>query len=136
MYENKIAIVIHEGLADWQKINVTAFLASSIAIAFPETHGAPLVSASGTSYLPFLKHPILVYTAESDEKLKRAFSRAQERGLHIGVYTRELFATKNEEGNLKEIARQEDADLNLAGIVIYGENKKVDKAVDKLRFHS
>ena len=135
MYENKIAVVILKDLDDWQKLNVTAFLASSIAISFADTHGAPLVSSTGTAYLPFLKHPILVYAAESGEQMKRAFSRAAERALHIGIYTRELFATKNEEGNIAEIAKHADADLDLVGIVIYGENKKVDKAVDKLKFH-
>jgi hypothetical protein len=136
MYDSKIAIVILNTLENWQKLNVTAFLASSIAIALPETHGAPLVSASGTSYLPFIKHPVLVYGADSEEQIKRAFTRARERELKIGVYTRELFATKNEEGNLAEIAKTGDAELNLVGTIIYGENKKVDKAVDKLKFHS
>src|SRR6478735_7473530 len=105
MYENKIAIIILNNLEDWQKLNVTAFLASSIAIALPETHGAPLVSASGTSYLPFIKHPILVYGADTKENIQRAFSRAKERELKIGIYTRALFATKNEDGNLSEIAK-------------------------------
>jgi hypothetical protein len=136
MYENKIAVVVLKNLDDWQKLNVTAFLASSVAISFPDTHGEPLISASGTAYLPFLKHPILVYAADSEEQIKRAFSRATERELHVGIYTRELFATKNEEDNITEIAKHTDADLDLVGIVIYGENKKVDKAVDKLKFHS
>jgi len=135
MYENKIAVVILKGLADWQKLNVTAFLASSVAIAFPETHGAALVSATGTAYMPFLKHPVLVYAAESEEQIKRAFNRAVERQLHLGIYTRDLFATKDEDGNLAGIAKYADAELDLVGIVIYGENKKVDKAVDKLKFH-
>ena len=136
MYENKIAVVISNGLAQWQKLNVTAFLASSVAIAFPETHGAPLVSASGTQYLPFLKHPVLIYGAETDEQIKRAFNRAKERKLHIGIYTKGLFATKNEEGNLTEVARHTDFELDLVGIIIFGENKSVDKAIDKLKFHS
>ena len=136
MYDNKIAVVILTTLEDWQKLNVTSFLASSVAIAFPETHGAPLVSASGTRYLPFIKHPILVYAAESEEQLRRAFHRAAERGLEIGIYTKELFGTRNEEGNIREIAKHADSELNLAGIILYGENKKVDKAVDKLKFHS
>lgn len=136
MYENKIAVVILSSLAQWQKLNVTAFLASSVAIAFPETHGAPLVSASGTQYLPFLKHPVLIYAAETDEQIKRAFNRATERELHVGVYTNGLFASKNEEGNLTEVAKHTDLELDLVGIIIYGENKKVDKAIDKLKFHS
>jgi len=123
MYDKKIAVVILNNLEDWQKLNVTSFLASSVAIAFPETHGAPLVSASETSYLPFVKHPILVYAAQSDEQLQRAFNRASERELHVGIYTKELFATKNEEGN-NEIAQHADSALNLAGTIIYVENKK------------
>jgi hypothetical protein len=136
MYENKIAVVILSGLVEWQQLNVTAFLASSVAIAFPETHGAPLVSASGTQYLPFLKHPVLIYAAETDEQIKRAFNRAAERDLHIGVYTKGLFVTRNEGENLIEVAKHADSELDLAGIIIYGENKKVDKATDKLKFHS
>jgi hypothetical protein len=42
----------------------------------------------------------------------------------------------NEEGNIGEISKHVDEKLNLAGIIIYGENKKVDKAIDKLKFHS
>jgi hypothetical protein len=136
MYDKKIAVIILNTLEDWQKLNVTSFLASSVAIAFPETHGAALVSASETPYLPFIKHPLLVYATETEEQLNRAFNRALERDLHIGIYTKELFATKNEEENVSEIAKHADGELNLVGIIIYGEKKKVDKTVDKLRFHA
>ncbi|MCF0075554.1 DUF2000 domain-containing protein [Dyadobacter sp. CY261] len=135
MYEHKMAVVILSDLLDWQKLNVTAFLASSVAIALPQTHGAPLVSASGTAYLPFLKHPILIYEAETGEQLRRAFNRASDRGLSIGIYTRELFTTKNENENVVEIAKFSDTALNLVGIILYGASKEVDKATDKLRFH-
>jgi hypothetical protein len=136
MYENKIAIVIKDDLLSWQKINVTAFLASAVAIRFPETHGKSLISASGSEYLPFLKHPVLVYKAETSEQLKRTFNRARDRELHIGIYTSALFATKNEEENLAQIASETDDSLDLVGIIIYGANKKVDKALDGLKFHS
>jgi hypothetical protein len=53
MHENKIAIVLHDDLKSWQKLNVTAFLASAIAIEFPELRGRHLVTASGNTYLPF-----------------------------------------------------------------------------------
>jgi hypothetical protein len=135
MYENKIVIVIRVDLAEWQKLNVAAFLASSVAIKFPETHGRPFVNASGSLYLPFIKNPILIYKAENEQQIKRAFQRAKERELNIGIYTKPLFATKNEEGNLIEIASATDQDQELVGIVIYGENKKVDKAIKDLSFH-
>lgn len=135
-YDHKIAIIIKQQLQDWQKLNVTAFLASSVAIQFPETHGYKFTNASGSTYLPFIKHPILIYKAENEEELKRAFSRAKERGLAIGIYTEPLFATKNEDENHREMEKWGDDDQTLVGIIIYGENNKVNKALDKLKFHS
>ncbi len=135
-YENKIAIVIKNDLENWQKLNVASFLASSVAIKFPDTHGKSFINASNAEYLPFIKHPILIFKAENDAEMKRAFNRAKERELNIGIYTAPLFATKNEEENLIEIAKCNDEDQNLVGIVIYGDTKKVNKALDGLKFHS
>ena len=136
MYDKKISIVIKNDLPVWQKLNVAAFLASSVAIRFEETHGKAFVNASGAQYLPFIKHPILVYKADDDTQLRRAFKRAKERELHIGIYTSPLFDTKNEEENLVEVSKYTDDEQELAGIIIYGKNKKVDKALDGLKFHS
>lgn len=70
-FDTKIAIVICEDLATWQKLNVAAFLASSVAIGQPETHGDDFVTASGTAFLPFMKQPILIYSNCSGQaKLK------------------------------------------------------------------
>ena len=134
-YDHKIAIVLSDDLLVWQKLNVTAFLASSVAIQFPETHGQPFVTASNSTFLPFLKHPILVYRAEGPYEVRKAFERAQERGLYLGIYTRSLFATKNEAENVAEIARLTDQEHELVGIILYGENKQVDKALKGLKFH-
>jgi len=133
--DTKIAIIIQDDLADWQKLNVAAFLASSIAIQFPETHGKPFVNASSASYLPFINQPILIYKANDEQQIKRAFNRAKDRELNIGVYTRPLFDTKNEEGNHIEIGKYTDEQQDLVGIVIYGENRKVSKALDRLKYH-
>lgn len=135
MYDHKIALVLSGDLPDWQKLNVTAFLASSIAIRFPETHGQPFITASGSSFLPFLKHPILVYRADGPAEVSKAFERARQRGVHLGIYPRPLFATKNEEENLVEVARLSDQEQDLVGLVMYGENKQVDKALKGLKFH-
>lgn len=135
MYDHKIALVLCADLLDWQKLNVTAFLASAVAIQFPETHGQPFVSASGSRFLPFLKHPILVYRADDAAGVRKAFERGRERGVHVGIYPRALFATKNEEENLAEIARHADSELDLVGLVLYGPAKEVDKALKGLKFH-
>lgn len=135
MYDTKIALVLKNDLADWQKLNVAAFLASAVAIQFPETHGQALVSASGTKYLPFVRQPMLVYKAESEAELQRAHRRATERGLAVGIYTEPLFATKGEAENLAVIARYPDDEQPLVGLVLYGDAKQVSKALDGLKFH-
>lgn len=135
MYDKKIVLVIRDDLQIWQKLNVAAFLASSVAIKFPDTHGKDFVNKSSSIYLPFIKHPILIYKAVNDAEIKRAFKRAKERDLHVGIYTEPLFATKNEAENHAEMGKYTDDEQVLVGIVIYGEIKKVNKAVDSLEFH-
>ena len=135
-YENKIALVIKNDLEGWQKLNVAAFLASSVAVKFPETHGKPFINASQSEYLPFIKNPILIYKADTTTEINRAFNRAKERKLSIGIYTANLLLTKDEAGNLEEIAKYTDEEHNLVGMVMYGENKKVNKALDGLKFYS
>lgn len=134
-FENKIAIVIKDDLRNWQKLNVASFLASSIAIQFPETHGKSFVNASNSEFLPFIKQPMLIYKAVDQSQLDRAFRRAKERELNIGVFTTPLFSTKNEEENHFELGKTTDDSQDLAGIVLYGENKKVNKALNGLKFH-
>jgi hypothetical protein len=136
MYDTKIALVLKNDLADWQKLNVTAFLASAVAIQFPETHGQAFIGASGTQFLPFLRQPMLVYKADREDELRRAYRRATERGLAIGIYTEPLFATKGEAENLAVIARYADDEQPLVGLVLYGDAKQVSKALDGLKFHA
>jgi hypothetical protein len=131
----KIAVVILADLKDWQKLNVVAFLASSIAIEFPETRGEAFVTASKSRYFPFLKHPILIYKADDEVNLRRSFVRAKDRGLGIGIYTRALFETKCEEENHAAISKFTDDQQELVGIVVHGDGKAVSKALDGLKFH-
>ena len=60
-FENKIAIVLAERLLLWQELNVTAFLASTIASHFPETVGKEFVDASGANYLGMFRRPVMIF---------------------------------------------------------------------------
>lgn len=135
MYDKKVAIVILDDLLPWQKLNVVSFLAGSIAIEFPEIHGEDFVTADNVRFLPFIKNPTLIYKADSKEKLMRAFLRSKDRELAIGIYTKPLFDTRSGEENVIEISKHTSDDLALVGIIVYGENRKVDKALDGLKFH-
>jgi hypothetical protein len=59
-FDTKIGIAVRADLATWQRLSVTAFLASAVA-GVPGTLGEPYVDGSGNTYLPMLREPVLVY---------------------------------------------------------------------------
>jgi hypothetical protein len=72
MFDTKVAIIVLDDLAVWQKLNVTAFLATGIAGAAPEAMGEPYEDAAGRLHAPLLGQPILVFAAAA-EGLARAW---------------------------------------------------------------
>jgi len=133
-FDTKIAVVLRDDLAGWQRTNVTAFLVSGIAGTVPGVVGEPYRDASGNEYLPMFVQPVLVYEADA-AALRRAFERAQSRGVTPAVYTHQLFATSHDEANRAAVAAVAAQDLDLVGIAFRAERKVVDKIVDRLRFH-
>jgi hypothetical protein len=60
-FDTKVAIIVLDDLAVWQKLNVTAFLATGIAGAAPEAMGEPYQDAIGRVHARLLGQPIMVY---------------------------------------------------------------------------
>jgi hypothetical protein len=135
LFETKIAVVLRNDLAIWQKTNVTAFLVSGIAGTVPDVVGEPYRDASGNEYLPMFVQPVLVYEADASA-LRRAYERAMDRGVVPAIYTAELFTTNHDEANRAAVARVDAQDLDLVGMAFRAERKTVDKVVDRLRFHA
>jgi hypothetical protein len=133
-FDTKLAVVLRDDLAVWQKTNVTAFLVSGIAGTVPGIIGQPYRDASGNEYLPMFVQPVLVYEADA-AALRRAYDRALSRGVTPAIYTSELFATNHDEANRAAVAAFTAPDLDLVGIAFQAERKTVDKIVDRLRFH-
>lgn len=133
-FDTKIAIVLRDDLAGWQKTNVTAFLVSGIAATVPGVVGEPYRDASENEYLPMFVQPVLVYEADTDG-LRRAYERAMSRGVTPAIYTNELFTTNHDEANRAAVAGVPAEELDLVGIAFRAERKTVDKVVDRLRFH-
>jgi hypothetical protein len=133
-FDTKLAVVLRDDLAVWQKTNVTAFLVSGIAATVPGVVGEPYRDGSGNEYLPMLVQPVLVYEADA-AGLRRAYERAMARDVPMAVYTRELFETNHDEANRAAVAGVAADELDLVGIAFRAERKVVDKIVDRLRFH-
>jgi hypothetical protein len=133
-FDTKIAVVLREDLAVWQKANVTAFLVSGIAGTAPETIGEPYVDGSGNRYLPMFRQPVLVYAADA-AGLRRAYERAQSREVELAIYTHELFATGHDAANRAAVAAVPESELDLVGLAVRADRKLVDRIVDKLHAH-
>jgi hypothetical protein len=132
--ETKIAVVVRDDLESWQKLNVTAFVASGMGTSAPELIGRPYEDATGLKYHPMFGIPVLVFAAGARD-LRRAFDRARTRGLVMAVYTDDLFGTGNDVDNRAAVAAVATEDLDLAGFAVAGDRRTVDKALDKLRLH-
>ena len=134
-FDTKIAIILDQQLAVWQKANVTAFLMSGIAATDPALVGEPYVDGSGNRYLPMCRQPIMVYAADR-AGLRRGYERAMAREIErLAVFTHDLFATPHDQANRAAVASVPAAELDLAGIALHADRKTVDKVLDKLSVH-
>jgi len=133
-FDTKIVVLLREGLAPWQELNVTAFLVSGIATSAPGLVGEPYRDADGVEYLPMLRQPVVVMTGDG-ELLNAARGRAESRGVPTAVYTRELFSTGHDEANREAVAAVSTADLDLVGIAVRGPRNAVDRVAKGARLH-
>ncbi|MEH3139334.1 MAG: DUF2000 domain-containing protein [Mycobacterium kyogaense] len=133
-HATKIAVVLLDTLPTWQKLNVTAFLASGIAATAGESIGLTYRDADGTSYSPMFGQPVMVFAAAQAE-VDRAFDRAIARGVTPAIFSRALFATGDDESNRAQVSARSRDQLDLVGIAVRADRKVVDKIVDKLSLH-
>jgi hypothetical protein len=132
-FDTKIAVVIREDLAVWQKLNVTAFTIGGIA-GTQAVIGEPYVDGSGQIYLPMVKQPILVFSADRIS-IRTIYERALMRDVKFSIYTEELFFTGHDEANRKAVKMVQSEALNLVGLGLYGQKKAMDKVLKGLSLH-
>jgi len=133
-FDTKIGIAVRDDLLAWQRLNVTAFLASAVGGGVPETIGQPYEDGSGNRYLAMFRQPVLVYAASGLE-LTEAHAKGLSRGLDLAVYTEELFKTDNDEDNRASVRAVAADELQLAGLAVYGPRNAVDKVLKGLVMH-
>lgn len=134
-FDTKVAVVLRDDLLPWQELNVTAFLVSGIATSEDGLVGEPYEDADGQRYLPMLRQPVLVFSADADA-IARAHAKAVERQLPLAIYTRELFSTGHDEANRAAVRAVATADLDLVGIAVRGPRNAVDRLLKGARMHA
>lgn len=134
MFDTKIAVVLREDLAVWQKLNVTAFLTSGIVGNRPELIGAPYQDADGNAYNPLLIQPLIVLSADA-ATLKAIYDRAMARNARLSLYIEDMFATGHDEANRQTVRARTPQTMNVVGLALRDDKKVVDKITKGAKMH-
>jgi hypothetical protein len=134
-FDTKVAVIVRDDLAVWQRLNVTAFLISGVtAQAGPDAVGEDYVDADGRHYLPLLVQPVLVFEASAG-KLRTVRERAERRETPVALYTQEMFATGRDEDNRAAVRAAPTAELDLVGLALRAPHRDADAIVRGLKRH-
>lgn len=133
-HDTKVGIIVRDNLLPWQELNITAFLATGIAAAAPESIGEQYEDGAGRQFLSLIKQPVFIYAASSDH-LIRTRDRAISRGVTPAIYAEGMFKTDNDVDNRAVVKALRDEDYNLVGIAIRADRKTFDKIVHGLKLH-
>lgn len=135
MFDTKIAIVVREDLAIWQKLNVTAFLTSGVLGANGDLLGDAYQDADGNSYAPLIVQPMIVLSSDA-EGLKRIHDRGLRRGARLSIYIEDMFRTGHDTANRAAVKQYASSDLNIVGVALRDEKKVVDKITKGAKMHT
>ena len=135
MFDTKIAIIVRDDLAQWQKLNVTAFLMSGITAANADLIGEQYVDKDGKRHLPMSRQPVIVLSA-TPNVLRNVRNRANERGIPTVAYIEEMFATGHDEANRAVFSEHTSSEDNTVGIALRADKKIVDKITKGAKMHS
>jgi hypothetical protein len=134
-FDTKVAVVVRDDLAAWQRLNVCAFLMSGVVAGAQErVVGPDYEDASGRTYLPMLVQPVLVYEAGAG-KLRTVYERAVTRELRFALYTADLFTSGRDEDNRAAVRAVPSEALDLVGIALRAPHKAVDGVVRGIPRH-
>ena len=134
MFDTKIAFIVRNDLATWQRLNVVAFLATGIASSAPEIIGQPYIDALDRQYGCISGQPMLVFEACRDE-LQKVHRKGLERELCVIPYIHAMFSTGHDEANREVFKAENVDDMDFVGIAIQGPKKVVDKVLKGLTLH-
>ncbi|QFY60563.1 DUF2000 family protein [Rhizobium grahamii] len=134
MFDTKIAIVLRNNLASWQKLNVTAFLMSGVAGQTPEIIGEPYKDRAGNTYNALSIQPIIVLSAD-EATISTIHRRALERDVTSSLFIEEMFSTGHDAANRAVFANYGPEDAKVVGIAMRADKKIVDKITKGATMH-
>lgn len=134
MFDTKIAVILPDDLAVWQKLNVTAFLMSGIVAQTKEIIGEPYRDGAGNVYNPLSIQPVVVM-ATDQEALRKIHQRSLERDVTTSLYIEEMFATGHDVANRQVFSEFSPDNAKVVGMALRADKKIVDKITKGAKLH-
>lgn len=134
MFDTKIAVILRDDLAVWQKLNVTAFLMSGIVAQTKEIIGEPYRDGAGNVYNPLSIQPVVVM-ATDQEALRKIHQRSLERDVTTSLYIEEMFATGHDVANRQVFSEFSPDNAKVVGMALRADKKIVDKITKGAKMH-
>ena len=135
MFETKIAFVVREDLAVWQKLNVTAFLSTGVVGSDTSLLGERYEDASGNRYNRLARQPMIVLSADA-ATIRKIYRRALERNASLALYIEEMFGTGHDTANRAAVKQYEPDEMKVVGLALRDDRKVVDKITKGAKLHS
>ena len=134
-FDTKVAVVVRDDLAAWQRLNVCAFLISGVVAAAGEAAiGEDYEDGDGNRYLPLLVQPVVILEAGA-AKLKTVRDRAERRAVPIALYTADMFITGDDSANRATVRSVSTPDLDIVGIALRAPHRDADAVLRGLSRH-
>jgi len=126
VFDTKIAFVVRDDLAVWQKLNVTAFLMSGIVGREPGLIGEAYEDGDGNRYNPLVIQPVIVLRADGNG-MRKIYDRAMQRGVALSLYIEDMFETGHDAANRAAVKARAADDMAIVGLGLREDKKTVDK---------
>ena len=134
MFDTKIAIVIRDDLAVWQKLNVTAFLTSGVLGASKGLLGEAYEDADGNNYNALIIQPMIILGTGA-AGMRKIYERVMGRNVRMSLCIEDMFATGHDADNRAAVKQYSSADLNVVGLALREDRKTVDKITKGAKMH-
>ncbi|SHL70255.1 DUF2000 family protein [Roseibium suaedae] len=134
MFDTKFVITVREDLATWQKLNVTAFLATGVSAGTLGLIGEPYKDAAGHDYYAICRQPIIVLSADA-AGMDKIQERALSRGVDAALYIDDMFSTSHDAANREVFSKCAPGTARIAGIAFHADKKLADKITKGAKMH-
>ena len=132
-FDTKVAFLVRDDLETWQRLNVTAFLASGIA-APTRSWSASRTSTRTASSTSRCSASGARLRGRQGAPRRRA-GAALRRQLPVAVYTSDMFRTGHDAANRAVVRAVAGADLDLVGLAVHGPKNAVEQVPKGSRLH-